>query len=119
MPTNWKEFSRTQSLSNPWSEVANKQRKQKKANPLTPYVMAASIVRNRSKPVTIAEETSKASTSTESRGQKRSIDQDDNSAVSVGKQSVLIPNLNIPVCDGTYRVTLRWKTSLDMTRISR
>ena len=31
---------------------------------------------------------------------------------------MLIPNLNVPVCDGTYSITLRWKTSLDIIRIS-
>lgn len=87
---------------------------------IKPYVKAASLLGTRSKPGTIAEEDiSKASATTESRGQKRSAHHDNYSAASDGKQSVLIPTLNVPVCDGTYRVTLRWKTSLDITRLSR
>jgi hypothetical protein len=119
--TSWKEFSRHQSLSNPWSAVSHKQRKQKTVAPSKSYVTATiSTVVNRPKPVTIVEETSKTSTSTETRGQKRSTNHhDDLSMASDDKQSVLIPSLNVPVCDGTHRVTLRWKTSLDMTCISR
>lgn len=120
--TTWNEFSRIQSLSNPWSEVTSKSSKSRKVNhPTTtkPLVKAASLVGNRSKPGTIVEEPSKASMSTESRGQKRSANHDNNSAASDGKQSVLLPTLNVPVCDGTYRVTLRWKTTLDVTRLSR
>ena len=117
--TTWKEFSRMQSLSNPWSEVTPKSKKSKKATQPKPSTMAATALGSRSKPGTIAEETSKASTLSATRGQKRSVNHDDNSAASNGKQSVLIPNLDVPVCDGTYRVTLRWKTSLDMTRTAR
>ncbi|KAI2498103.1 hypothetical protein MHU86_16413 [Fragilaria crotonensis] len=56
--TTWKEFSRTQSLSNPWSEVTSKSNKPKKANPTKTFVTASSLLSNRSKPGTIAEETS-------------------------------------------------------------
>jgi hypothetical protein len=117
--TTWKEFSRTQSLSNPWSAVISKSKKSKKVTQPKSSITTASAPGHRSKPGTIAEETSKASTSSETRGQKRSANRDDNSAASDGKQSVLIPTLDVPVCDGTYRVTLRWKTSLDMTQTSR
>jgi hypothetical protein len=82
-------------------------------------IAVAQNLANRPKPVTIVEETSKASTQTEPRGQKRSANHDDNSAASDGKQSVLIQNLNVPVCDGTYRVILRWKTTMDVASISR
>jgi hypothetical protein len=42
--------------------------------------------------------------------------EDSNStALSVdGKMSALIPNLNIPVNDGTIRISLRWKTTPDV-----
>lgn len=121
--TSWKDFSRSQSLSNPWSEVTPKQRKPKnRGTPLAvkPSGLAVSARGTRSNPGTIAEENSKNSDSTDSRGQQRPVYHvDDNSAASNAKQSVLIPNLNVPVCDGTHRVTLRWKTSLDITRLSR
>jgi hypothetical protein len=31
---------------------------------------------------------------------------------SDGKVSAIIPNLNVPVNDGTYRITIRWKTKM-------
>ena len=40
-------------------------------------------------------------------------------ASSDGKRSALIPNSNVPVNDGTYRVTLRWKTDTDTLIASR
>ena len=40
-------------------------------------------------------------------------------ASSDGKRSALIPNLNVPVNDGTYRVTLRWKTDIETLTASR
>ena len=116
--TTWKEFSHTQFLSNPWSKVTSKLKKSKKTNPSKYSVSAAQLLGNRSKPGTIAGEISKASTLSEPRGQKCSANHDDNSAASDGKQSVLISTLNVPVCDGTYGVTLRWKTHLDMNLAS-
>jgi hypothetical protein len=114
--TTWTEFSRSHSLSNPWSEVNHKKRNAKRESPHKSQ-STAPVTGNR--PATIPEETSKASSSMETRGQKRSANQeDDQSAVSDSKQSVLIPNLNVPVSNGTYRVTLRWKTSLDISRIT-
>jgi hypothetical protein len=120
--TTWTAFSRAQSLSNSWSEVASKSKnkQQKKASLPQSYATAASILGDRSLPSTIEEEHSKSnSNSTETRGTKRSASNDDRSAVSDGKQSVLQQSLNVPVCDGTHRVTLRWKTKLDLSRISR
>ncbi|KAI2491326.1 hypothetical protein MHU86_23235 [Fragilaria crotonensis] len=32
--------------------------------------------------------------------------------------SALIPNLNVPVNDGTIRITLRWKTSVEVSRLT-
>ena len=121
--TTWKEFSRSQSLSNPWSEVLAKQKRQKnkKVTLTTGYATAASILGNRSKPSTITEEpSSKASSDTfsGSRGTKRFSSNDAKSTASDGKQSVLEQSLNVPVCDGTHRVTLRWKTKLDLFKTS-
>ena len=86
-------------------------------SPAKSYASVASTLGKRSNPSTIVEETSKTSGSTETRGQKRS-NHDEVSAASDGKQSVLLPASNVLVCDGTYRVTLRWKTTLDIKRIS-
>ena len=114
----WKEYSRCHSLSNPWSEVNHKKRNAKRANASKSQSTSSVATINRQFPVTIPEETSKDSISTEPRGKKRTANQDDQSAASDGKQSVLIPNLSVPVSDGTYRVTLRWKTSIDISRIN-
>jgi hypothetical protein len=35
-----------------------------------------------------------------------------------GKASALIPNLNIPVNDGTIRISLRWKTTTDIVSLA-
>ena len=43
---------------------------------------------------------------------------DSNSIASDSKMSALIPNLNIPVNDGTMRVTLRWTTTFEVARLS-
>ena len=110
--TSWKGYSRCHSLSNPWSEDNHKKRNVKRANTPKSQSTSSAVTTNRQIPATIPEETSKDSISTEPRGKKRTANQDDQSAASDGKQSVLIPNLNVPVSDGTYRVTLRWKTSL-------
>jgi hypothetical protein len=116
--TTWQVFSRSLSLSNPWSEVPSKKKHKAKKVGSPKRPASTSALGNRAKPGTIPEEASNSSKSTEPRGQKRSVDHDEQSAASNGKQSVLIPDLNVPVCDGTYRITLRWKTSLDLTKIS-
>ena len=115
---NWTDFSSSQSLSNPWSEGNRSPKTAKKVTPSRSYASVTSTLGKRSNPSTIVEETSKTSGSTETRGQKRSSNQDEVSAASDGKQSVLLPSSNVPVCDDTYRVTLRWKTTLDINRIS-
>jgi hypothetical protein len=116
--TTWTEFSRNQSLSNPWSEVQSAKQKKKKKD-LPRGFASASIFGNNSKPSTISEEpSSKASASTTSRGTKRTATNDAKSTSSDGKQSVLEQSLNVPVGDGTYRVTIRWKTKIDLYRSS-
>ena len=119
--TTWKEYARAQSLSNPWSDVPIKQRKVKKSLHFNKsFASAASLLGNSNKPGTIVEESSTTSTSIDARGKKRSATRDDKSAASEGKQSVLIQeNPAVPVSDGTYRVTLRWQTALDVNRLSR
>ena len=116
--TSWISFSRSQHLADPWTPVDHKSKKGLKKAPLPKsYLTAASLI-GTSKPGTITEEASKDGSSNTNRGQKRS-NSDLHSKASDGKQSVLIPDLNVPVCDGTYRVTLRWKTSIDTNRLSR
>ncbi len=78
LKTTWKEFSRSQSLSNPWSAVANTQKKHsKKVMPPKSYATAASMLGSRPTPDTIIEESSKDSSSTII-GQKRPVPSDEN-----------------------------------------
>ena len=118
----WTDYSRSQSLSNPWSEVQSaKQKKQRKKGylPSGYYSSAASMLGDRSKPSTIIEEPfRKDSQSASSRGTKRLSSNDTKSTASGGKQSVLEQSLNVPVGDGTHRVTIRWKTKLDLYKAS-
>ncbi|KAI2499782.1 hypothetical protein MHU86_14725 [Fragilaria crotonensis] len=51
----------------------------------------------------------KASPVTASREGKDNLSQ----ASSQGKMSALIPNLNVPLNDGTHRITIRWKTTIE------
>ena len=142
----WRKYSARLSLPHQWTEVAKKKRlktpesspsktkeiidvdhiedppQQKRVKKVTlpqSHASTASILGPLGTPRTIIEESSKASNSTEPPACQKQTDLDDTSAVSDGKQSVLIPNLNVPVCDGTYRVTLRWKTSININRISK
>jgi hypothetical protein len=103
-------------VSNPWSEVAKKPKKKKVSLPQS-YATATSLGK-RSNPSTIAEETSSTNYSDDVRGQPRPPTHNEVSAASDDEQSVLHPS-KAPVCDGTYRVTFRWKTKLDLFRISR
>ena len=116
--TTWQDFSRSLSLSNPWSEVPSKKTQKSKKAGSSERQAPASALGNSTKPGTIPEEASNSGQSTEPRGQKRSAGHDEQSTASTGKQSVLIPDLNVPVSDGTYRITLRWKTSLDVNWIT-
>ena len=110
----WKQFSRSQSLTDSWSEVPAKSKKQDKKKPKKSSP-SKSISGHRNPPATIIEETSETSTgsanNTSVSGKQPS--DSDASAASDGKMSVLAPNLNVPVCDGTYRVTFRLKVTPD------
>jgi hypothetical protein len=120
--TSWAEFSRLNSLPNPWAEVQNpkqKQKKRQKSKVTNPYKKSK---RPSTTPATIPEEDSTNNTSVTPptlSGQKRT--QDDVSAASStdGKVSALIPpESNTPVCDGTKRVLFRWKLPIELSRIS-
>ncbi len=109
-------------LSNSWSEVACMQKKLQKIKATLPksYTTAVSILCNCSKPSTIVEEQSKASSeSTAPRGTKWSARNSDRTAAFNSTQYVLQQSFNVPVCDGTHCVTLRWKTKFDLSRIFR
>ena len=57
----------------------------------------------RKQPTTLIEENSEESRSAQSSsGGERPMQNDDASNASVGKMSALIPNLNVPVCNGTH-----------------
>ena len=113
----WKSYAKQQALSDNWSQVKQKS-KDKKQTLLKPFMSAAKLGSN-SKPSTIAEETSNESGSATTISKQRSNFNDVASESSGGKMSALIPSLNVPVCDGTYRITVRWKLPLEVTRISR
>ena len=91
--------------------------------------MSAAKLGSDSKPSTIVEENSKPSTTSEENSnaviteaissKQPSNVSDTASASSDGKMSALLPASNVPVCDGTYRVTVRWKFSMEVNRISR
>ena len=110
----WKQFSRSQSLTDSWSEVPPNQRRRikKKSKKLSPSKEAQG---NRNPPATIIEESSEPSNSTNntSCSGNQSSNCDNASAASDRKTSVLAPNLNVPVCDGTYQVTFRLTVSAD------
>ena len=116
----WTKYAKQQSLSENWSKVSNKKSSKvsKKQALLTPFMSAAKVGTN-SKPSTIVEENSKESSSATTSNKDDSKVCDDASESSDGKMSALMPSLNVPVCDGTYRVTVRWKLSMELNRISR
>ena len=117
--TQWSEYAKQQSLTESWSKVTSKHRPSDKQNSKASKVTASSG--HRKQPTTISEENSKESSSAPSScGGDRPMQTDESSQPSaVTKMSDLIPNLNVPVCDGTHRVTIRWKMPIEISRISR
>ena len=122
--TPWKDYTRLNSLPNPWEEVQDsKQKKRSRQKAKVPNPYKKSSRRTSSTPATIPEEDGTNSNNTSETppplsGQKRT--QDDVSAASSedGKISALISESNVPVCDGTKRVCFRWKLPLELSRIS-
>ena len=128
--TTWCNYAKKSSLQPNWSYVpANKKKPKKspakKQTLLKPYMSAASKLNSTprfKKPETIPEEPSKGDSSRSSTpggSTNRTQARDDESDVSDSKMSALLPNLHVPVCDGTYRVTLRWKVPIAVHNISR
>ena len=122
--TNWADFSRLNSLPNPWAEVQSQKQKKKKGSKSkvsNPYKKSSR--RTSSTPATIPEEDSTNSPNTSATtptlsGQKRTQDEVSTASSKDGKLSALIPESNTPVCDGTKRVVLRWKLPIELSRIS-
>ena len=121
----WKLYSRLNTLPNPWAEVQGSKQKQKsrikQAKVTNPYKKSSK--RPSSTPATIPEETSTNSNTTGTTpptlsGQKRTQDEVSAASSTDGKLSALIPESNIPVCDGTKRVVFRWKLPIELSRIS-
>jgi hypothetical protein len=122
--TTWKEYSRLNSLPNPWAEVGPKQKdKSKRKKVVNPYKKTSRSQGPVNKPTTIPEEESATSTNTSVTppplsGQKRTKDDVSVNSLTDGKMSALLPESNVPVCDGTKRVIFRWKVPLNLSRIS-
>ena len=134
--TNWRIYAKTLSLQPNWSYVPASKKKPKtspakKQTLLKSFMSASSKLstpRNK-KPATIPEERSKEDSSSSSTtpglstpgaSVHRPAARDDASEASGdSKKSILMPTLNVPVCDGTYRVTLRWKVPMEVKTISR
>jgi hypothetical protein len=112
----WQAYAKQQALSENWTQVTKKSKSSKKQTLLTPFVSAAKQAKAMVKPSTIPEESLKQSSSATFESKQRNNSHDDSSAVSDGKMSVLMPSLNVPVCDGTYRVTFRLTVSADQMR---
>ena len=109
-------YAKQQALSENWKQVTKKSKPSKKQTLLTLFVSAAKHEKASSKPSTIPEESSQQSSSAPAASKPCSTPKDAASEVSDGKMSVLMPSLNVPVCDGTYRVTFRLTVSADQMR---
>ena len=111
----WQSFSRTLSLNNSWSEVSSKSKKKKDKRKISQSSASSAVssVGTGNKPATIIEETSISSNSTNQHAHGKSTTKttENASVASDGKMSVLLPQTNVPVCDGTYRVIFKLKIS--------
>ena len=133
--THWRIYAKKLSLQPNWSYVPASKKKlknspAKKQTLLKPFLSASSKLNTprNTKPANIPEERSKEDSSssttpglsTPGASVNRPTARDDASEASGdNKRSALMPSLNVPVCDGTYRVTLRWKVPMEGKTISR
>ena len=98
----WKEYSRLNSLPNPWAEVGPKQKKKPKI--VNPYKKPHSMHGTVNKPTTIPEEESVTSTNTSATtpptlsGQKRTKDDASVNSSTDGKMSAILPESNNQMC---------------------
>ncbi|KAI2500342.1 hypothetical protein MHU86_14150 [Fragilaria crotonensis] len=124
----WKTFENMKPVNNPWKTVAPKsrQKSKQKSNGLSTNTPVTFFKQNSVTPP-IAEETEDVTDVSEQPPQVSDLqdihtprkEHEDLSDESIdGKMSALIPNLNVPVNDGTMRVILRWKTTVEVSRLS-
>ena len=117
--TSWSQLSSELSIPNNWTTVEGKSKSRKlkskknnadKSSPESP-------IQTINEESQMELETPKASLDP---GQPNKQTEPDtvSKASSFDKQSVLIPILNVPMNDGTNRLTLRWKTSIDTRTLS-
>ncbi|KAI2496014.1 hypothetical protein MHU86_18487 [Fragilaria crotonensis] len=125
----WKNFSNTKPVFNPWKTVGSKSRQKTKQKSITISANIPKAIQKQSVTPTIVEEMEEEtqgpvepplppSQGKNLQPQKTLID-NDSTASSDGKVSALIPNLNVPVNDGTMRITLRWHTKVEVSRLSK
>ncbi|KAI2497763.1 hypothetical protein MHU86_16758 [Fragilaria crotonensis] len=132
--TTWKALTIAQSISHPWTKVGNKQRsnqKQINQKPRSttqlqlPFKRASSVIGEPATPTLMegneTEPGSKSSHTTFTKSVPLSLtttasDGKDTAshASSIGKISALIPNLNVPLNDGTHRITIRCKVKFEL-----
>ena len=117
----WDMYAKQQALSKNWTQVNKKSKNaksksSKKQTLLTPFVSAAKHDKVSAKPSTIPEEPSQPSSSETAESKQCTTSNDVPSVASDGKMSALMPSLNVPVSDGTYRVTFRLTVSADQMR---
>jgi hypothetical protein len=127
----WKIFSNTKPVFNPWKTVGSKSRQKTKQKSTTISANIPKAIQEQSVTPTIVEEMEEKiqgpvepSPAAPLLGknlqpQKTPIDNNSTGASSDGKVSALIPNLNVPVNDGTMRITLRWHTKVEVSRLSK
>ena len=112
--TTWTELLKDHSPTSEWTTVGGKSRNKKQQS-------KSKTVKKSSIPVipTIDEETAEDYDMTASGASVRPTEADNVSKASTtGKQSVLIPTLNVPMNDGTNRITIRWKAIIDASKVS-
>lgn len=128
--TTWKALSLAQFISTPWTTVGNKNRstpkqihsnKPKSTQLLLPFKRASSVLGESATPTIMeGKENDSASNASNLNDTHTSTtftpdaQEAESHVSSVGKRSALIPNLNVPLNDGTHRITIRWKTKTEI-----
>jgi hypothetical protein len=133
LKVSWKSFENTKPTINPWKTIGSKSRQKSKQKQSSGKKTNTISLTNFQKKLTtppiveetegIAQEDAEKPPQAETlpvqhRHQPGKTRDEDASTVSDGKMSALIPNLNVPVNDGTIRVILRWKTPVEVSRLS-
>lgn len=134
----WKAFTLEQSISTPWTKVGAIKQKQSQKQPaaksiqsVLPFKRASSLIGESPTP-TITEGNeieSSSAMSLQTNPSTKGIDKpttstrDANDTTSqtdsIGKVSALIKDLDVPLNDGTHRITIRWKVDFDIQNSSK